>query len=1023
MKPYINTIQHRLLTYISLLLGIITMHSCSDIIDAIGGDNTISEGEEVRFTTLVPDHAPSTRSAKDEWQEGVKAYKPVNRDYELTVSMYREGDGNAHSSSTFLPMVTDGTTPADYDGTLRLKDGETPLYWQDNVSRWGFTAEANSSPLSPEQDTQQKWLGMDHIKGYSYLPIWQGGDDDGKEKDDVNKINYRTAKEWYEDNKLSQQLWGLMVEGETGESFKKIPLYMRHQRAWITVILKADDGVSREQLYYKGGNNNISASVTSYDETNEELRITAPWEQGETIEYTKDKNGEACTDSTTRFDAIVLPRHYEAEQKIAEVSLSGQKFSFAPANDYNYEASLNPANENYDSAVKAMKVYDLKAGQHLTITATLSRKSRMVLITAWVEDWTEVATSTVCDDYGQEGDPIIINTKQELIDFLASEKTNKAGVTGIISPKTMNLDLDGEWVTQYDLNATLNIAGATLSASSRLFNSISSSGTITNGNIELKNGKTVDAVVAQTNCGTIERLNVRTENTATTEEEEGKATLAGVAAINHGTIYRCNSDIEVCHTGTATEGTVYIGGIAAKNIYNENMKSVMPVIDCCTVTGKVSDESDGNNVKGGGITGQAAGRVTNNTFTYGISISQNPDNFKNIFSETADDANAVRAYNNAWPTKALNSINNDTETNINTWVRQFDAVIDSQPELEMLLRPQYNIKDKRYRISGSFTVNSANWTHGKQNDSRDLTGDDCNGNMVFSLDGNNCTITLTGTEGATSSTVNYWSEVPGEGTQTTVTTAPMLFTNIMGEVKDLVLYLDKPVVAQPSKAENQTSYSGSDAIAPLGYAVAGKDARVSNIRVKGAAGTYVQSATPAGIVVWAYDEATVEDCKSDAQVQMWLPHNSTEKKDARNYAGGIVACAGKATITRCQYYGILKPANTSADIEKCYYGGIVGGTSLKNVNSTSYIPELSITDCSSWWNSGTEKDERKGGIIGFTAYISGSAASDIHHGMAKGNEGNWWTAQSKGTGYHVVTVTEKDAIGVKNSVTPTWTAD
>lgn len=1023
MKPYINTIQHRMLTYISLLLCIIMMHSCSDIIDTIGGDDTISEGEEVRFTTLVPEHTTSTRSAKDEWQEGVKAYKPVNRDYELTVSMYREGNASPHSSSTFIPLVTDGTTPANYDGTLQLKEGATPLYWQDNVNKWGFVAEANSNTLSADQDSQQKWLAMDHIKGYSYLPIWKGGDDDGNETDNVDAINCRTTKEWYADNKLAQQLSGIMVDEGNSEAYKKIPLYMKHQRAWITVILKADDGVTREQLYYKGGKNNIAATISSYDEKNGALAVTAPWEQGETIDYPNDKNGEACTDSTTRYDAIVMPHHYNAEEKIAEISLSGQRFTFSPANDYCYEKSLIPGADGHEKAVEAMKVYDLKAGQHLTITATLSRKSRMVLITAWVEDWTEVATSTVCDDYGQEGDPIIINTKQELIDFLASEKTNKAGMVGIISPKTMNLDLDGEWVTQYDLNATLNIAGATLSTSSRLFNTISSSGTITNGNIELKNGKTVDAVVAQTNSGTIERLNIRTEKTATEGEQEGKATLAGVVDINHGTIYRCNSDIEVRHTGAATEGTVYIGGIAAKNIYNENMKSVMPVIDYCTVTAKVSDVSGSNNVKGGGITGQAAGRVTNNTFTYGISISQNPDNFKNIFSETADDANAVRAYNNAWPTKALNSINNDTETNINTWDGKFDAVIDSQPELEMLLLAQYNKKDNRYRIADSFTVNSATWKHGKQDDSRELTGDDCNGNMVFSLDGNNSTITLTGTEGATNSTVSYWSEVPGKGTQTTVTTAPMLFTNIMGEVKDLVLYLDKPVVAQPSIAENQTSYSGSDAIAPLGYAVAGKDARVSNIRVKGAAGTYVQSATPASIVVWAYDEATVEDCKSDTQVQMWLPYNSTGKKDARNYAGGIVACAGKATITRCQYNGILQPANTSADIEKCYYGGIVGGTSLKNVNSTSYIPELEISDCSSWWNAGTEKDGRKGGIIGFTAYISGSAASDIHHGMAKGNEGNWWTAESNGTGYHVVTVTEKDAIGVKNSVTPTWTAD
>ena len=93
----------------------------------------------------------------------------------------------------------------------------------------------------------------------------------------------------------------------------------------------------------------------------------------------------------------------------------------------------------------------------------------MVLITAWMEDWTEVATSTVCDDYGQEGDPITINSKQELIDFLSSPKTNKAGMVGIIGPQTMDLDYEGSWDSEYDLNATLNLAGATLSTSERLF--------------------------------------------------------------------------------------------------------------------------------------------------------------------------------------------------------------------------------------------------------------------------------------------------------------------------------------------------------------------------------------------------------------------------------------------------------------------------------------------------------------------------------------------------------------------------
>ena len=88
--------------------------------------------------------------------------------------------------------------------------------------------------------------------------------------------------------------------------------------------------------------------------------------------------------SSTRYDAIVEPYDYSVkpeDDRIAKVSLSGQNYSFYAGND----VASNAAS------------YNLEAGKHLTITVTLSRDSRKVMMSAYIEDWTEDVTTTICD--------------------------------------------------------------------------------------------------------------------------------------------------------------------------------------------------------------------------------------------------------------------------------------------------------------------------------------------------------------------------------------------------------------------------------------------------------------------------------------------------------------------------------------------------------------------------------------------------------------------------------------------------
>lgn len=1011
--------------------------ACSDIQPFSDDEDPagFTAGEAVTFTTNVPAHRSAKRSLSLN-TDLLKGYSTIQEDYALTIKMYEEGQAEAIGTATYKPKAADVVTEAnkgyDESGLLEPEGApNTPLHWPTNQKRYAFEATAGTDVLETDQSTPALWLAQDRLHGYAYMPLLDDTKLAGNQGvDRIDAPNYHTNKEWGAMNKVWKDAMGEMLQPA---DYKHIPLFLQHQRAWITVILKAGEGVKREALHFDNASTNIRMAINSFTKEGSNLiatPITEPLASEYLIDYEKDANGEAQTKvSTTRYDAIVEPYNYGGARKeedvIAKINLSDQHFSFYAGNDNRY---INGKGEE----AKADADYNLEAGKHLTLVVTLSRESRKILITAWVEDWTEVATSTICDDYGQNGTPIVIKSREELIAFLTNPKTNRQGSVGIIQPIAIDLDAPGDWTGKYDLNATLNMAGCTLSTKHRLFNSMSSSANLLNGTILMGEGAKVDCAIARTNDGTIERVNVVTNG----EQSTARATVAGMVGLNHGTIYRCTSSLPVygATPTTQTDGngsyTGFVGGIAAVSVSPDGTS--MAAIDGCTVNAAVNGAAT---IKGGGIAGYATGRVSNNTFEYGITIKQGGVNFKNIFAEAG--AADLRAYGNGWPTTAVNPINAASpETNPNKYGGTlYDGVIDCQEELAMLLSAAYNVMDRNYRISKSFTVQrsddpATDWAYGT------VFADDLNNahNVRFNLDGNDKTITLTGNKTVTTTT----GTKPGEGTATHYATAPMLFNYVLGEIKNLTLFLEKSVVAGPS-VDQDGKYDATDAIAPLAYAVYGPNGKLTNIKVKGHKDdegnndVYVQAATPAGLVVWAYGGATITGCKVQVPVRMWLPDNMGTQ--SKHYAGGLVACAEVATIRECSYYmqtdnAVSGATNSPSAIASAtnYYGGIVGGTSPKGTGATA--PCLLITDCSSWFNAqrpadGSADRSSKGAIIGYTCYATTGSTSEVANGMSTAplSEGNWWPLSAVGANSWASGLNEEKVIGKRNSVTPNLDTD
>jgi len=559
------------------------------------------------------------------------------------------------------------------------------LYWPDNTQAYGFKATAGTETLDADQSTRAKYLLQDLLLGYAFVPL-KDTENPSTLQYTVNDLNYKTSKQW----KTANANFGV-----TGfDNQKKIPLYLKHQRSKITIILKEGEGVNHEDLALSTAATNIDATIYSY--SGGSTTEVKPYASETTI----------STVTYTQYTAIVEPYNYQtnSEKVIARISVSGQPFTFSVNNESDNEKKSN---------------YNLTAGKHLIITATLARgDAQKVLLTAQIVPWDEITTDATVGDDGQIGRITSIDSRTALLTFLSGDN-NKAGNIANITAN-INLEEGGTWMPQ-PLNCTMKLNNHTISTTHPVFTTIGALGKVEGGTISVSGDATVDAAVATINNGTIKNVTVSRSST-------GKASQGGLVVTNSGTISNCTSYLPV----HGTSGVV--GGIAKESVYSTI--GSMPVIENCTVDARV----DGETISyGGGIVGWAVGRVSGNTFEYGITILQDATNFKNIVGSKYDDEahHQLRAYNNTWPTNADNTIGDDTKHNENmtSEANRFNATIDSQAELAAILSNTNNLAGRKYRLSDDFKVTETGmggygWTI-------DYSTIDA----AFFLDGNNKNIT------------------------------------------------------------------------------------------------------------------------------------------------------------------------------------------------------------------------------------------------------------------------------------------
>lgn len=1003
--------------FIIAILGLALTGCKEDFVSSLlTNDDDIEAGEEVLFTTHVPSRTTRMSAAQEAFNERMEAYKAVNALYHITVQMYEKDVAAPLGTAAYRPDTTMNGATVSYpdDGTLKATTS-SPLYWPNTHQQYGFKATAGTSTLATDQSSEAKLIAQDLLEGYGFEPLYDTSianpDAPTAEQTEVGGtdnetgLNYRTPRQWYDANVATRGLAPGGVDAATW--YKKIPLYLQHQRSLITIKLKAGEGVDRNSLLFQNAKEYVKTTIFNYVGS-DTLKIQ-PFAKKTYIDY--EGNADPTDDvETTEYSAVVYPHNYlsgATTKPIARINLSAMNFTFYASNDFKYDASTKLDATDHDAAVTHMTNYNLLAGQHLVITATLGRGSRKVVISAYVEDWDETITSSVVDDYGQAGDPIQINSRQQLYDFLRGPK-NKPGNVAIIVPNSLNLEKSGSTDLAWDyaftkpdsvrLNCTLNLAGATLRTDHQIFSTIHSLGNVVNGTITVgtkaNTSTTVPAAIAENNLGTIQHIDVVPKD-ANGNASNSKASVAGLVQNNSGSILDCTSSLPV----SGTSGTV--GGIAAVQHYDAENGNVMPVIDGCTVTVRVDGITRTEGVQtpitvGGGIVGRAVGRVTNNTFTYGRTLLQHPTDFKNIiYAKYTDGDHDLRAYGNAWPTSASDYSSSDTP-NTNVWTGTiYDHVIDRQAELaELLDKESYNRNGTYYRLSADFALTG--WSKRILNDN---VGNDSGGsNVKFNLDGNNMTITTDG----------------------------MLFNNIKNSVHDLTIRLSADLIATSLTNPNDTtSRTGGNAMAPLAFSVNGPTAVIRNIQVKGA-GYRIQARNVGGVVVWAYGGATVENCQSKANLQIW---DNNPGSQAKIYGGGIVAAAARATITRCVFHSTSGTLfrNTSSDYRTTtgtgdahtgfFYGGILGGTATYG-EVTREDPQVLLTDCTSWFTTAANSTQ-KGAIIGYAEYAD--VNDKTHNGLANGGQGNWWPEGSDaiGTFNDDDGMTVEKLLGKKNAVKPT----
>lgn len=792
----------------------ITQTACRETFEQLFSDD-IAVGDEVAFTTSLQSRAITRVSEV-----------PLTDRYKFTIGMYTKDDADNETKVAEGEYEVDPQNPGSLIAT-NATNATNKLYWPSTTVAYGFKSIAGNEQIDADQTIHDKWLQQDRLAGGAPY--------------------YLTAKQWKSYN-IGQGL-------DSEENWKKIPLSMQHQYSRITVILKAGEGVSREALAYGDKKNNLSATVYSYHTSLAEPLKINPLASAATVDY-----DDATGVSTTQYDAIVYPYNYSEKplaDLITQIRLSNQTFSFYAGND-------TDTNQNS---------YKLGQGQHLTITITLGRESRQTLMTAYIEDWDEEVNNLICDDLGNNGDPVNINNCADLKNYLADQAYNKAGSVFLINDDfTLS-----EW-GDYSLNCTLNLGGHTLTGSSRFLNTINSTASLVNGTIEMTN--TVDAAIATSNAGNIEDVKIIASNGA-------KATKAGAVKNNTGVISKCRSEIEVA--GGAEED--YVGGIAATSLGEK------AIINACIVTNRVDGNKNGAKV--GGIVGQASGNVSNNTFDYGITLSQTKNTAITYNNVVGDAEEGLIVDNNTWP--------------------NYTGIIDCQGDF------QYTAADGTYRLARNVDVSSNV------------------GNVAYQLDGNGKTI---------NTTAMIFNEITGSVSNLTVNVTNDLIASNITDDKDIMAPLAETISGTNAEINNVTVKMADgkyiQASNPAGLVFSAKGgATIRNCQVKAQIKAFVGNPTSgerkyAGGIVAAVSNATITQCIFHSGSSL-----TTDVADATViYYGGIVGGYvsngenAAITITDCNSFATL--ANDD------YHGGILGYAMNDSGENTT-------KDCQgNWWPNNTK---------------------------------------------------------------------
>lgn len=319
--------KYGLLQIVGLLCIALTIAGCSkDIAPSFSDNGDMKACDPVMFTTHMSGKA--TTRAYEDWVAAAG--------YTFTYFMYKSGDEDH-------PAV--GST----------------VYWPDiNTNEYGFIAktgrlETNGDfkALATNQSTEAFLINEDILLGFGAVST-----------DNVTALNYRTGANWKSAN---------ATDGVAAADQKKIRLYMQHQRAKITIILKAGVGVLRSTLENAS---NINMTIYSYKGATPTITEISPYASTTTVNYdAADYGGAADNVLTTKYQAIVDPYDYRTGEgkNIAQITVGGRTFTYKPSND----------------PLEDKSAYNLEAGQHLTITITLSPGAAM---SASVTDWTESST-------------------------------------------------------------------------------------------------------------------------------------------------------------------------------------------------------------------------------------------------------------------------------------------------------------------------------------------------------------------------------------------------------------------------------------------------------------------------------------------------------------------------------------------------------------------------------------------------------------------------------------------------------